>query len=346
MTRITHRLGLGLAAVVLLACNRPAVSTATTSATRAAPAPAAAAPATTLQGTVSIDGSSTVFPISEAAAEEFGKIHPKVRVTVGLSGTGGGFKRFGAGETDISDASRPIKPEEEQVAAAHGVTYVEIPVAYDGIAVVVNPKNAFVDHLTMAELKKIWEPGSKVKTWRDVRATWPDQPIRLYGPGTDSGTFDYFTGAVNGVERASRADFTASEDDNVLVQGVSGDAGALGYFGYAYYVENKARLKLVPLAVEAAPIAATAQTIEQGTYPLARPIFIYVSQKAAARPEVDAFVTFYLAKAATLSQEVGYVPLSAQVYMLAQSRYTSRTAGSAVRGLPKGKTLVEALRAK
>ena len=269
----------------------------------------------TLKGTVKIDGSSTVFPITEAVAEEFGKKHRRVRVTVGVSGTGGGFKKFSTGEIDINDASRPIKDSEKKLAQKNGIEYIQLPVAFDGISVVVNPKNTWLDYLTVAELKMIWEPGSQVKTWKDVRASWPDRKIRLYGPGTDSGTFDYFTGAINGKSHASRSDFTKSEDDNVLVQGVAGDRDALGYFGFAYYSGNKDKLKIVPIKNKKAPVSPSLTTINDGSYsPLSRPIFIYASKKAVQRPEVATFVEFYLKNAGELSKDVGYVPLKKSQY--------------------------------
>ena len=271
-----------------------------------------------LKGTVKIDGSSTVFPITEAVAEEFGMVreHRRVRVTVGVSGTGGGFKKFLAGETDINDASRPIKQKEIDKAKKNGVRYIELPVAFDGLSVVVNKENTWVDYLTVAELKKIWEPGSKVKTWKDIRSSWPDKKIQLYGPGTDSGTFDYFTETINGKSQASRSDFTKSEDDNVLVNGVAGDKGSLGYFGYAYYVENKDKIKAVPIKQgDKAPVAPTMTTINNGSYaPLSRPIFIYVNLKSAKKPEVKAFIHFYLKHAKELVKEVGYIPLPDQDY--------------------------------
>lgn len=267
-------------------------------------------------GAVQVDGSSTVYPITEAVAEEFLKeARGDVRVTVGISGTGGGFKRFCAGETDISDASRPIKASEAETCAQNGVEYLELPVAYDGLSVVVNPQNTFCDCLTVDELKRIWEPGSTVRRWSDVRPNWPSQPIRLYGPGTDSGTFDYFTEAIVGKEDASRPDFTASEDDNVLVQGVEGDASALGYFGYAYYVENQGRLKLLGIDSGSGCVQPSRATIESGTYaPLSRPIFIYVSRRSLARPEVAAFARYYMQHAPALVPEVGYIALSAARY--------------------------------
>ncbi|MGH7544864.1 MAG: PstS family phosphate ABC transporter substrate-binding protein [Gemmatimonadota bacterium] len=268
-----------------------------------------------VQGSVQVDGSSTVYPITEAVAEEFLKQAGNVRVTVGISGTGGGFKRFCAGETDISDASRPIKPSEAEACAQNGVEFVELPVAYDGLSVLANPRNAFCDCLTVAELKRIWEPGSTVRRWSDVRPEWPNEEIHLYGPGTDSGTFDYFTEAIVGKEDASRPDFTASEDDNVLVQGVEGDASALGYFGYAYYIRNEARLKLVGVDDGSGCVKPSPPTIEDGTYaPLSRPIFIYVSRRSLVRPEVAAFVRFYMEHAPELVPQVGYIAL-------AESRY-------------------------
>jgi phosphate transport system substrate-binding protein len=283
-----------------------------------------------LTGVVRVDGSSTVFPITEAVGEEFQRLHGGVRVTVGISGTGGGFKRFVVGETDINDASRPIKPSEEATAAEHGVASIELPVAFDGLSVLVNPANTWVDHLTVDELKRIWQAGSTVKTWRDLRTEWPAEPITLYGPDTDSGTFDYFTETVTG-EGSCRPDYTASADDNVLVTGIAGDKHALGYFGYAYYVENKDKLKLVPIdgGGGAGPVAPSELTINNGSYaPLSRPLFIYVSAAAAERREVQAFVKFYLEQAGKLAAEVGYVALPASAYELAGKRYAARTTGS------------------
>ena len=271
-----------------------------------------------LRGTVKIDGSSTVFPITEAVAEEFNKIRQfsRVRVTVGVSGTGGGFKKFCVGERDINNASREIKQQEIDKAKKNGIRYIEIPVAYDGLTMVINKGNNWVDYLTTAELKKIWEPGSSVKTWADVRKGWPKKRLRLYGPGTDSGTFDYFTEVINGKSQRSRSDFTKSEDDNMLVKGVAGGKYALGFFGYAYYSENKNILKAVPIQHNNhAPVSPTLETINQGTYaPLSRPIFIYVNIDSAKRPEVREFVRFYLKNAAELSKEVGYIPLPDKEY--------------------------------
>jgi phosphate transport system substrate-binding protein len=292
--------------------------------------------------TIAIDGSSTVFPITEAVAEEFQREHPDVRVTVGISGTGGGFKKFTVGETDINDASRTIKSSEIEAAESNNIDYIELPVAFDGISLVVNPDNSFVDYLTVDELNRIWGPGSTVQTWRDVRPSFPAEPISLYGPGTDSGTFDYFTEVINGESGACRPDFTASEDDNVLVQGVAGDPNALAFFGYAYYVENTERLKVVPVDPGDGAVGPTDVTINDGTYrPLSRPIFIYVSTEAAERPEVQAFVKFYLENAAALVGEVGYVPLPERVYQLALERFEERVSGSAYSGETAGKSLEE-----
>jgi len=292
--------------------------------------------------TIAIDGSSTVFPITEAVAEEFQQSHPDVRVTVGISGTGGGFKKFTVGETDISDASRTIKPSELEIAAQNAIEFIELPVAFDGISLVVNPANTFVDYLTTEELRRMWEPGSTVQTWRDVRSSWPDRPIALYGPGTDSGTFDYFTEAINGESGACRQDFTASEDDNVLVQGVEGEEDAIAFFGYAYYVENRDALRVVPIDPGDGAVAPSDVTINDGTYrPLSRPIFIYVSTAAAERPEVQAFVRFYLEHAPALVGEVGYVPLPDEVYQLALDRFERKITGSAYTGETTGKSLAE-----
>jgi phosphate transport system substrate-binding protein len=286
-----------------------------------------------LQGTVSVDGSSTVFPITEAVAEEFRTVQPDVRVTVGISGTGGGFKKFTVGETDINDASRPIKGSEQEKAAENGIGYIEIPIAFDGLSVVVNHDNDFVDFLTVAELNAIWKPESEVTTWADVRAGWPNEPIALYAPGTDSGTFDYFTEAINGANGACRSDFTASEDDNVIVQGVAGDKNALGFFGYAYYAENTDSVRVVPIDGGAGPIEPTPVTINDGTYaPLARPIFLYISTAAIERPEVAAFVDFYLEHAAVLSAEVGYVALPQAAYDVAAQRVAGRVTGTVYGG--------------
>ncbi len=280
---------------------------------------AAAAPAWAQQKVVRIDGSSTVYPVTEAVAEDFQKAKKQqVKVTVGISGTGGGFKKFCRGEIDIADASRPILEKERENCKAAGIEYLELPVAFDALTVVVNPKNTFIKQLSIAEMKKMWEPAAqgKVTRWNQVNPAWPDQPMKLFGPGADSGTFDYFTEAVVGKSKSSRGDFTASEDDNVLVQGVSRDVNGLGYFGFAYYVENQDKLKAVAIVNEKGQaVAPSMEAVEKGTYtPLARPIFIYVSAKSLAKPEVKEFVEYYLANGAKLAKEVKYVPLPASAY--------------------------------
>lgn len=265
-----------------------------------------------LSGTISADGSSTVFLITEAVAEEFKKDNGGVDVTVGESGTGGGFKKFCNGETDIQDASRAVKDEERAACAAKGIEYIELEIAKDGLSVVVNKQNVWATCLTVAELKKIWEPDSKVSNWNQVRAAFPSQAMKLYGPGTASGTFDYFTKAINGEEKASRTDYTGSEDDNTLVQGVAGDKGALGYFGYAYYAQNADKLNVVQVDGGDGCIAPSEQTVKDLTYkPLSRPLFIYVNKAALRRPEVKAFVSFYLDSLDEILGDVGYTELSA-----------------------------------
>ncbi|OGO30185.1 MAG: phosphate ABC transporter substrate-binding protein [Chloroflexi bacterium RBG_16_56_11] len=272
-------------------------------------------PTPTLTGTIEIDGSSTVYPITEAVAEEFRKVHPRMRINVGISGTGGGFKRFVVGEIQISDASRPIKDSEKEQAQKNNIEWIELPVAYDGLSVMVNPRNTWATSMTVAELKKLWEPGSTITRWNHIRVDWPDQPIHLYGPGTDSGTFDYFTEAIVGKEDSSRADYTASEDDNVLVQGIAGDPNGLGYFGFAYYVENQDKLKLVAVDAGSGPVVPSVEVIRNGTYkPLSRPIFIYVNKAALTRPEVKEFIRFYMTAGPDLVSEVGYVPLPSTTY--------------------------------
>ncbi|GBE18646.1 phosphate-binding protein PstS precursor [archaeon BMS3Abin16] len=268
-----------------------------------------------LTGDIKVDGSSTVFPITEAVAEEFQIANPNVRVTVGVSGTGGGFKKFCGGETDISDASRPIKQKEIDACAANNIQYTEMPVAYDGLSVVVNPANDFAECMTVEELNKLWKPDSTVTKWSDIRAEWPDEEIELFGPGTDSGTFDYFTEEINGKDGVSRSDYTASEDDNVLVQGIAGEKNALGYFGYAYYVENPGKLKLVKVDGGKGCILPTPTTINDGSYaPLSRPIFIYPNTKSLEKPQVKEFVKYYLTEGKALVSEVGYIPLPDSVY--------------------------------
>jgi len=290
---------------------------------------------------IKVDGSSTVFPITEAVAEEF-QIEQKgrVMVTVGISGTGGGFKKFCRGEIDISDASRPIKPTEVALCAKNGIEYVELPVAYDGLAVMTHKDNNWVRYLTPQDLKKIWEPAAqgKIIKWSDVRSEWPDKTLRLFGPGVDSGTFDYFTKAINGKEGASRGDFTASEDDNVLVQGIASDKGSLGFFGLAYYEHNKDKLRLIPIddgkdSNGKGPVLPSLETVNNSTYqPLSRPIFIYVSTKSLAKPEVDEFVRFYITNAGTLTEEVGYIPLPDDIYRFALKKVRKGKTGSAFGG--------------
>jgi len=271
---------------------------------------------TKLSGSIEGDGSSTVFPIAEAMAEEFGKIHD-VDVTVGTSGTGGGFEKFCAGETDFSNASRPIKDTEKETCAAAGIEYVEFEIAFDGLSVLVNPGNDWAECLTVEELANIWKPDSTVESWSDVRADFPDEPLsgHLYGPGTDSGTFDYFTAEIVGEEGASRADYTASEDDNVLVQGIAGDDTGLAYFGFAYYEGNQDKLKLVGVDNGEGCVLPSRETILDGSYaPLSRPLFVYVATEALAQPEVAEFMRFFLTDGVPLIAEVGYVEVPDDVY--------------------------------
>ncbi len=290
-----------------------------------------------LSGDISVDGSSTVFPITEAMAEEFGiATDGNVRITVGVSGTGGGFKKFCAGETHISDASRPIKQSEIDLCAEAGIEFIELPVAIDGLSVMVNPANDFVECMTVEELRTVWAPEAEdvVTKWSQVRAGWPEEDIRLYAPGVDSGTFDYFTETVNGESQASRGDFLPSEDDNVLVTGISGDRGALGYFGYAYYAENADRLKLVAIDGGDGCITPTEETINNGTYaPLSRPLFIYVTADALNQPHVKAFVEFYLDQAnRQLVSETGYIPFPEVIYDLVLTKFLDSKTGAAFGG--------------
>ena len=299
-----------------------------------------------LHGDIAIDGSSTVFPISEAAAEEFGGLTGrKVRITVGVSGTGGGFKKFCNGETDITNASRPIKASEAELCAAAGVEYVELPVAIDGLTITVNPENDFVQCITPEDLNIIWGPEAEgqVVRWNQVRPEWPDEPLRLYGPGVDSGSFDYFTEMINGQAQASRGDFTASEDDNVLVQGVYGDRGSLGYFGYAYFKENQDKLKPVAIDGGEGCVAPTEATINDGTYmPLSRPLFIYLRKDAADKPHIGEFIRYHLgAEGQQLAAEVGYIPFPARVYDLALDRFEKRLVGTIFGGSSAQKGPVE-----
>ncbi|TWT77621.1 Phosphate-binding protein PstS precursor [Posidoniimonas polymericola] len=263
---------------------------------------------------ISIDGSSTVYPVSEAVAEEFSAKNPGVKVAVGFSGTGGGMKKFAAGEIDICDASRGMKEAEAEKCKAAGIEFIELSVAYDGLAVVIHPKNDSVDSLTVEELKQIWQPENPAKKWSDVNPDWPEEDLVLYGPGTDSGTFDYFTEEIVGETKASRSDYGASEDDNTIVNGVAGNEHALGYFGFAYYLENQDKLKLVAVDGGDGPVKPSMETVMDGTYsPLARPLYIYVNLESLKRPEVAEFVKFYMAQAAALSKEVGYVPVPEDV---------------------------------
>ena len=287
---------------------------------------------------VKIDGSSTVYPITEAVAEEFQKAEKNaIKVTVGISGTGGGFKKFCRGEIDIADASRPILKKEMEACAAAGIRYFELPVAFDALTVVINPKNAFIKQMTVEELKKLWEPAAqgKVTRWNQVNPAWPDAPIKLFGAGSDSGTFDYFTEAVVGKAKSSRGDYTASEDDNVLVQGVAGDVNAIGYFGYAYYAENTAKLKALPIVEkEGKPaVAPSEKTVLDGSYqPLSRPIFIYVNAKSLSKPEVKKFVDFYMTEGGKMASEVKYVPLPAEAYKMAQDHINKGKKGTVFGG--------------
>jgi phosphate transport system substrate-binding protein len=287
---------------------------------------------------VKIDGSSTVFPITEAVAEEFQKAKKgTVQVTVGISGTGGGFKKFCRGEIDVSNASRPILDKEMADCKAAGIKYIELPVAFDALTLVMNPKNSFLKQITAAELKTMWEPAAqgKILKWNQVNPAWPDTGLKLFGPGADSGTFDYFTEAIVGKSKSSRGDFTASEDDNVLVQGVSRDAGALGYFGFAYYVENKDKLKAVPVVnpKTGKAVEPSLEAVISGDYqPLSRPIFIYVNAASVNKPEVKEFIEFYLKNAAELTKEVKYVPLTDADYKHALENFTKKKTGTAFGG--------------
>jgi phosphate transport system substrate-binding protein len=296
---------------------------------------------------IKIDGSSTVFPISEALAEEYQiSKRGKVRVTVGIAGTGGGFKKFCRGETDIANASRPISTEEMDACRKAGIKYMELPIAFDALTVVVNPQNTWAKSMTVAELKKIWEPGAqgRVNNWSQVRSGFPAEKMMLFGPGTDSGTFDYFTEAVNGKAKASRADYSASEDDNTLVQGVENNKGGLGYFGFAYYAAHKDKLRAVPIDGGKGPVAPSIENVINGSYaPLSRPLFMYVKESAASRPEVREFIQFAMSSGAGLVKEVGYVPLPASAYPLALKHFTDRKLGTVFGGVPKVGITIEQL---
>jgi phosphate transport system substrate-binding protein len=304
---------------------------------------------------IKIDGSSTVFPITEAVAEEFQMAHRGMMVTIGVSGTGGGFKKFCRGEMDVTNASRPIKPTELSQCKKGGVEFIELPVAYDGLAVMVHKGNDWVDYLTAKELKKIWQPKAQrnLLRWNQIRPNWPDKEIHLFAPGVDSGTFDYFTKAINGKEGASRGDFTASEDDNVLVQGISSDKGSLGFFGLAYYEYNKDKLKLIPIDDEkdsngTGPILPSLATVNNGTYqPLSRPIFIYVNKaKLNSRADLESFIRFYLDNAAALAEEVGYIALPEKIHTLAVERFKKRITGSVFHGTKVGVKVEDLMKLK
>ncbi|WP_029034981.1 PstS family phosphate ABC transporter substrate-binding protein [Salinimicrobium terrae] len=275
---------------------------------------------------ISIDGSSTVYPVTEAIAEEYRTVAPDTDVTIGVSGTGGGFQKFGRGEVAITNASRPIKEDERAIAEENGISFVELEVAYDGLAVIVHPENDWVSCFTVDQLKRIWEPSAQgnIKRWNQIDPTWPDEEIRLYGPGVASGTFDYFTEAIVGTSGSSRGDYTASEDDNVLVQGVSGDKYGLGFFGLAYYEENSDKLKMVAVDGGEGCIEPSAQTVSDGSYaPLSRPLYIYVNSSSLDNPEVIDFVNFYLTEASDLLDDVGYVPLTDEEYEREQAKFAA-----------------------
>ena len=294
-------------------------------------------------GPVRLDGSSTVFLISEAAAEEFKKVSPEVRVSVGMSGTGGGFKRFCAGEIDVTAASRPIKPGEVELARKNGIEFVEIPVAFDGLSVVVSKSNTWVTSLTIADLKRIYMDGG-VKTWNELNPAWPNDRIQIFSPGTDSGTFDYFKEAVIGEGGKVRADISVSEDDNVLTRGVSTNKNAIGFFGIAYLIENEATLRGVPIDGGKGPVAPTPETVEDGTYqPLGRPLFFYASKASVAKPQVTAFVDFLIEKAPEFAPEVGYIKLPADLQSLVRANWVARRTGTQFVG-PDGKAIRGSLR--
>ena len=317
-----RRLGALVAATLL------AIAACSSAGSTAAPSSGAtAAPSAALGGSVTIDGSSTVYPITEAVAEEFQKANPGVRVTVAFSGTGGGFKKFCSGETDLNDASRPIKADSADEGAgckSRGIDPIEMQVAIDGLSVLVNPANNWVDCLTTAELRKIWDRDSAVKTWADVRAGWPADTIKLFGPGADSGTFDYFTEVINGKAKQSRSDYTQSEDDNALVTGIAGDKNALGYFGFAYYEENRNKLKVVPIDGGDGCVTPSLETIAAGSYtPLARPLYIYPSAQSLKKPAVAAFVKYYLDNVNIFVDDVGYIEAPASVLQESRDAYAA-----------------------
>lgn len=334
-------LGIALGALILVGCGSGGGNSTSTSGTGNASGGDA-----NLGGKISIDGSSTVYPISQIIAETFMDANGGVNVTVSESGTGGGFKKFVAGEIDICGASRPIEPEEAEAAKAKGIEFIELPVAFDGLTVVVHPENTWAGSLTVDELKKIWEPDSKINNWKDVRAGFPDQALKLFGAGTASGTFEYFTEAIVKKKKSSRSDYQASENDNILVQGVAGDKGALGYFGYAYFIENKAKLKAVGIDNGTGPVEPTDTTIEDGTYqPLSRPLFIYVTTKSLERAEVKAFVNFFLSKDARGSiKETGYIALPDSAYEIAAQHVAENKTGTRFQGVEIGLKIEDVLK--
>jgi phosphate transport system substrate-binding protein len=304
---MTKRLALAFAACIALA---------------ALAASAGNARGTGLKGTITADGSSTVGPYTTAAAEGFHKLHSAVNVTVGISGTGGGFERFCRGETDLSDASRPIKGSESKTCSDKGVNYIAFTVANDGISIVVNKQNTWANCLTVEQLHKMWEPGSKVDNWRDLNPSYPDVDLKLFGPGTDSGTFDFFTEKINGKARASRSDYFPSENDNVIVKGVSGERGGLGYFGLSYYVENKSRLNLVKVNGGRGCVAPNIKTVQSKRYkPLSRPLFIYVKRTSFKRPEVHAFIGYILKNERAIARKARFVSLTNAQLELARDKF-------------------------
>jgi phosphate transport system substrate-binding protein len=306
------------------------------------PGGSAAGGAGKLTGKIAIDGSSTVFPVMEAVAEEFRNVEPRVQAPIGIAGTGGGFKKFYRGETDISNASRPILTEEMELAKKNGVEYIELPICFDALTVAVHKDNDWVDAITVDELQRIWEPAAegKIMKWNQIRPEWPDEEFKLYGAGTDSGTFDYFTEAICGKAKASRTDFTPSEDDNTLVTGIEGNKYSLGYIPYAYYQPNQDKMKALKIDWkpddELGPIGPSPETVVNGTYnPLSRPMFIYINKKSAERPEVKAFVEFMLDNVPDLAKEVGYLPLPEQAYAMAGERFQNLQTGTGFGGVPE-----------
>jgi len=338
--------GVTLAATLASCGGETPTATTTPAATGAAPTAAAPA-ASNLSGNVTIDGSSTVAPLSKAVAEDFAKASPGVKVPVGTSGTGGGFKKFCAGDTDISNASRPIKKAEEEECKKNGVEFVEIPVAIDGLTVVVNKENTWAKCLTVAELKTMWSPDAqgKITNWNQIRPDFPDTKLALLGPGADSGTFDYFTEAINGKSKVSRTDFQPSEDDNIIVKGVQGDKGGLGFFGVAYYEENAATLTALEIDGGAGCVAPTSENINTGKYsPLSRPLLIYIKKKAYDRPETKAFVDFYIANQSKLAKEVGYVALPSAADALIAERIKTGKTGSTFHDAKAGTPIIDLLK--